>query len=78
MLGFVGGLPGGVEWLIILVVALLIFGSRLPSVMRSMGRSINEFKRGLNESTDKVISGDDQPDEPENDEAEAEPSDTTE
>lgn len=78
MLGFVGGLPGGVEWLIILVVALLIFGSRLPSVMRSMGRSINEFKRGLNESTDEVISGDDQPDEPENDEAEAEPSDTTE
>ncbi len=76
MLGFVSGLPGGVEWLIILVVALLIFGSRLPSVMRSMGRSINEFKRGLNESTDEVISGDDQPDEPESDEAEAEPSDT--
>ena len=33
----------------ILVIALLIFGSRLPSVMRSLGRSVNEFKKGVNE-----------------------------
>jgi sec-independent protein translocase protein TatA len=43
------GFPGGWEWFVILLIALLIFGSRLPSVMRSLGSSINEFKRGMNE-----------------------------
>ena len=33
--------------LIIGVVALLLFGNRLPSVMRSLGQGISEFKRGL-------------------------------
>jgi sec-independent protein translocase protein TatA len=45
-------LPGGTEWIIILIVALLIFGSRLPSVMRSLGRSVNEFKKGVNDVVD--------------------------
>ena len=31
-------MPGGWEWLIILIVALLIFGKRLPEVMKSLGR----------------------------------------
>jgi len=35
--------------LVILVVALLLFGNRLPEVARSFGRAINEFKRGLRE-----------------------------
>ncbi len=41
-------LPGGSEMWIILVLALLFFGaSRLPGVARSLGQSVNEFKRGL-------------------------------
>ncbi len=52
MLAF--GLPGGSEWIIILIVALLIFGSRLPQVMRSVGQSIQEFKKGLKEVEDEV------------------------
>ncbi len=41
------GMPGGVEWIIILVIALLIFGKRLPEVMKSMGKGIVEFKKGV-------------------------------
>lgn len=41
------GIP---EMLIILVVALIFFGPRkLPELGRSLGRSINEFKRASNE-----------------------------
>ncbi len=41
------GLPGTVEWVIILLAALLIFGRRLPDVARSVGKSIVEFKKGV-------------------------------
>jgi sec-independent protein translocase protein TatA len=40
---------GPMELLIVLVVALLLFGNRLPSVARSLGRSMVEFKKGMNE-----------------------------
>ena len=53
MLTLAFGLPGTTEWIIILIIALLIFGSRLPKVMRSMGQSVNEFKRGMNEMIDE-------------------------
>ncbi len=41
------GMPGGYEWLAVLLVALLLFGKRLPEVARSMGQSITEFKKGI-------------------------------
>jgi len=42
-------MPGPTETLLILFIALLVFGNRLPSVMRSLGSSVNEFKKGLND-----------------------------
>ena len=36
-----------VELLIFAAVALLLFGSRLPQTMRSVGKSITEFKKGI-------------------------------
>ncbi|MFM2092197.1 MAG: hypothetical protein RLZZ127_2686 [Planctomycetota bacterium] len=44
-------LPGGFEWIIILVVALLIFGPKLPSIMRGLGGSVKEFKKGMSDDT---------------------------
>ena len=47
-------MPGGWEWLIILIVALLIFGKRLPEVMKSLGKGIVEFKKGIKGVEDEV------------------------
>src|SRR5205085_629886 len=38
---------GGPELLIVGAVVLLLFGNRLPSVMRSLGKSVTEFKKGV-------------------------------
>jgi sec-independent protein translocase protein TatA len=35
------------ELLLVLIVALLVFGGRLPEVGRSLGKGLMEFKRGL-------------------------------
>ena len=46
--------PGIVEIVVIGLVALLIFGQRLPQVMRSLGKSIVEFKKGVQGIEDGV------------------------
>ena len=38
---------GGGEFLMLGLVALLLFGTRLPKVARSLGQSVNEFKQGM-------------------------------
>jgi sec-independent protein translocase protein TatA len=38
---------GPMEMLVVGVVALLLFGKKLPEVARGLGKSITEFKRGL-------------------------------
>lgn len=51
LLGF--GFPGAPEMMIVLLIALVLFGgAKLPSLMRNLGRSANEFKRGMAESVD--------------------------
>ena len=35
------------DLLIVAIVVLLLFGNRLPSVMRSLGRGVVEFKKGV-------------------------------
>jgi len=48
------GMPGHIELIIIGAIILLLFGHRLPSVMRSLGGGINEFKKGLHEDPDHM------------------------
>ena len=43
---------GPLELVIVGLVVLLLFGSRLPSVMRSLGQSVTSFKSGLNDNED--------------------------
>lgn len=40
---------GPMELLIVGGIAVLLFGNRLPSVARSLGSSIVEFKKGMRE-----------------------------
>jgi len=46
--------PGPWEIAIIAIVALLLFGRRLPEVGKNIGRGIVEFKRGLREAEEEV------------------------
>jgi sec-independent protein translocase protein TatA len=48
---------GGVSlwhWIIIAAIVFLLFGNRLPSVMRSLGQGVVEFKKGLQGIEDDV------------------------
>lgn len=46
------GMP---ELLVILVIALLIFGAaKIPEITKAIGKSIGAFKTGLNESKEEI------------------------
>lgn len=40
------------ELMMILFIALLVFGKRLPEVARSLGRGVSEFKAGLRDTVE--------------------------
>ncbi|QEG23207.1 Sec-independent protein translocase subunit TatA/TatB [Mariniblastus fucicola] len=45
-------LPGGIgtsELVLIAIVAVVLFGSKLPEVARSVGQSYTQFRKGLND-----------------------------
>lgn len=45
----IAGAIGGTEWLVILLVALLIFGGKkIPELMHGVGKGIRTFKEGMN------------------------------
>jgi sec-independent protein translocase protein TatA len=50
---FLGSL-GPMELAILAGICLLFFGNRLPSVMRSLGKSVTEFKKGVSGIEDEI------------------------
>jgi sec-independent protein translocase protein TatA len=53
-------MPGPMEMMIIGGIILLLFGNRLPGLMRSAGRSVVEFKKGVQGIEDDIESADDE------------------
>jgi sec-independent protein translocase protein TatA len=53
-LGNLAMFAGHWEILIVAGIVLLLFGNRLPGVMRSMGRGIVEFKKGAQGIEDDI------------------------
>jgi sec-independent protein translocase protein TatA len=46
----IGRMPGGYEWILILIVVLVLFGGRkIPELMRGLGRGVKEFKEGVSD-----------------------------
>ena len=43
---FIGGISP-MEMMVVGVIALLLFGKRLPEVARSLGKGVTEFKKGI-------------------------------
>lgn len=46
-----------IEILVILLVVLLLFGNRLPNLMRNLGKSVVEFKKGMKDEGEQPEAG---------------------
>jgi sec-independent protein translocase protein TatA len=56
------GLPGGFEWIIILLIVFLIFGvGRIGKVGKELGTGIREFRKGMAGDEEKPATQDDKP-----------------
>ncbi|MCO6357879.1 sec-independent protein translocase protein TatA [Roseivirga pacifica] len=52
---FAIGMPGGPEWIFIILAILLLFGAkRIPDLARGLGKGIREFKDATKEIKKEV------------------------
>lgn len=54
-----GWTPGPLEMIVLALVVLLLFGNRLPGLMRSLGRGVVEFKKGVSGQEEEQQEDDD-------------------
>lgn len=51
-------MPGGMEWVIILFVVLLLFGGKkIPELMRGLGKGIREFNNARSNIESEIREG---------------------
>lgn len=52
------GMPGGSEWILILLAVLLLFGGKkIPELMSGLGRGMREFKDAKDNIKSEIESG---------------------
>lgn len=52
------GMPGGMEWILIALVVLLLFGGKkIPELAKGLGSGIKNFKKAIKED-EEVVSSD--------------------
>lgn len=45
---------GTPELIVIAIIVLVLFGSRLPSVMKNLGSSVSSFKKGMKDGEEEA------------------------
>jgi len=54
----IGGLPGGMEWVLIALFVLIFFGAKkIPELARGLGKGIREFKDATKEVKKEIEEG---------------------
>jgi sec-independent protein translocase protein TatA len=43
------------ELIVVLFVVLLVFGAKVPEVMRSLGKGVTQFKKGIRDVEDEIM-----------------------
>lgn len=52
-------MPGGMEWVLIVLVILLLFGTKkVPEFMKGLGQGIKEFKKASTEPDKEKVNAD--------------------
>ncbi len=55
---FLLSMPGGSEWILIIIVVLLMFGGKkIPELMRGIGRGMREFNDAKNNVKSEIEEG---------------------
>ncbi len=50
------GMPGGMEWLLIALVVLLLFGGKkIPELAKGLGSGIKNFKKAVKDDEEEVV-----------------------
>ena len=53
------GMPGGMEWVLIALVVLLLFGGKkIPELAKGLGSGIKNFKKAVKDDEEEVASTD--------------------
>ncbi|ADG92082.1 twin-arginine translocation protein, TatA/E family subunit [Arcobacter nitrofigilis DSM 7299] len=65
------GMPGGMEWILIALVVLLLFGGKkIPELAKGLGSGIKNFKKAVKEDDEEEVVKADKADEIEDKKAE--------